>query len=91
MANIHTVLATQYRGQPAQISVVRNDGNCWGRLVLADGTQLDVVPDDDVYDETDEACAALFDRLVKADQVSDPLTTWSVDWNRSLPPSPASA
>lgn len=52
----------EYKGKPAKMSVMRNDGYCWGRIRQGD-VQLDVETDDDLYDETD---AGALDVLIQA-------------------------
>jgi hypothetical protein len=66
----------EHAGQPAQLRVLRNDGFCWGRIVLADGTNLDVgIEEADWYDLTDTDAAQVILELVKAhsDCVVEPL------------------
>lgn len=54
-----------YDRKPAQMRVLRNDGYCWGRLITADGAQLDVATARDHYDDCDEDAAASFIRAAK--------------------------
>lgn len=54
-------IAATYQGQPARLSVIRREGEAWGRLTLDDGTALDVLLATDVYDLPDDealACVA---------------------------------
>jgi len=51
---ISAAIKIKHEGQDAQVSVLRNNGYCWGRLVLADGREFDIEPDDDFYGEDDD-------------------------------------
>jgi hypothetical protein len=48
-----------FRGQPAEMRVLRNSGHCWGRI-SAPGSKLDVEADIDIYDLSDAAAAEIF-------------------------------
>jgi hypothetical protein len=53
-----------FRGAPAQLHILRNDGYCWGRLVTASGEQFDVSPaeeDLDLYDYADGDAATVLE------------------------------
>lgn len=54
------------KGQPAQVHVVRNNGACWGRIVLKDGAEHDVDTARDWYDQEDEEAAAAFVRKARS-------------------------
>lgn len=70
--------AITYQGKPARISVMRNDGFCWGRIRLADdGTQLDVTTRRDQYDEPDEVALAAFIRASQRPQRVEPAVGWT--------------
>lgn len=66
-----------YKGQDAQMRVLRNNGYCWGRMVLADGTEVDVSTNTDHYDDTDTEAAEAFIRAARFARCrSAPATTW---------------
>jgi hypothetical protein len=56
-------LSVTHEGKPATLVVLRNDGFCWGRLQAASG-DLDVLPDFDLYDETDDTALDILARIV---------------------------
>lgn len=64
--------------QPAQMYVVRNDGFCWGRLVLEDGTEYDVESKRDRYDYDDDEAAASFIYLAKRGMIEEPMSSWRI-------------
>lgn len=51
----------RYKGKPAKLYVLRNEGECWGRLVTADA-EYDVVTKRDQYDQPDDVAATAFAR-----------------------------
>lgn len=53
----------EYRGQPAWLRVLRNDGFAWGRLIVG-SDQLDITVDEDLYalDDSD-AMGVLLDAI----------------------------
>jgi hypothetical protein len=55
------------------LSVIRNDGYCWGRIVLPSGRQLDVSSGEtDLYDLPDEDALDIFEELAEdADNVEE--------------------
>jgi hypothetical protein len=58
-----------FRGAPAELRVVRNNGSCWGTLNAA-GQRFDVVTpdDDDLYDESDEDALDVLEALAADDK-----------------------
>lgn len=52
-------VAFAHNGKPAQMTVMRNSGHCWGRIDQ-DGNQYDVFVDEDYYDYPDEEAASAF-------------------------------
>lgn len=53
-----------YQGRPAQLSVIRSNGYCWGRIRFPDGSHpKDVVTTDDLYERTDEDALDELERL----------------------------
>lgn len=61
MIGSHSRLVT-FRRAPAVLSVIRNNGSCWGRLITAQGVELDVVTRRDWYDQGDEDALDAFER-----------------------------
>lgn len=43
-----------FRGKPARLYVLRNNGYCWGRVVDDRGNEWDISTQADHYDDTDE-------------------------------------
>jgi hypothetical protein len=58
-----------YKGEPAKLYVMRNDGYCWGRVVTKDGEELDAITRKDYYDQEDEVAAVAFERAAKRGNV----------------------
>ena len=59
----------------ALLFVLRNNGECWGRLVLSDGEELDVVTSRDYYDQDDLVALSAFARAAKRGRVQ-PAVGW---------------
>jgi hypothetical protein len=71
MLESHSTFVT-YRGEPAELSVMRNDGECWGRLVTARGAKFDVECADDQYDQDDSNALDAFEAaLGDPENISD--------------------
>lgn len=73
---------TIYKDTEARLFVLRNNGYCWGRLVLPDQTQFDVEPPDgkDPYDWPDWDAADLLEEQVAAGRVTGPLHSMELWW-----------
>jgi hypothetical protein len=54
-----------FQGKPATLRVLRNNGFCWGRLSLEDGTVHDVESDEDWYDDEDEDALDAFESVLR--------------------------
>lgn len=69
--------AITHDGKPAQLSVIRNDGYCWGRIRFQDDRepQLDVMTRKDCYDDDDTAALDTFERAAKRGRV-EPAVGW---------------
>lgn len=63
--------AITHEGKPAQLSVIRNDGHCWGRIRFEDEQQpqLDVVTRKDCYEDEDSVALDTFERAAKRGRV----------------------
>lgn len=61
------------QGKPGRLSVIRNNGYCWGRIRFAgkDEKQLDVFTKRDHYERTDEEALDSFERAAKRGQVEE--------------------
>ncbi|MCC6248470.1 MAG: hypothetical protein IT499_12040 [Rubrivivax sp.] len=57
-----------YKGRPALLFVLRNNGECWGRLVVG-GEELDVCTTRDHYDDDDATALAAFERAARRGRV----------------------
>lgn len=64
-----------YRGQRALLFVLRNNGDCWGRLVVDGGGEFDVVTARDYYERSDEVALCAFERAAKRGRV-EPAVGW---------------
>lgn len=64
-----------FRGAPAALHVIRNDGYCWGKVTTAGGEQFDVGSDDDLYDEPDEVAEAILEDNAARDEHVGPAVT----------------
>lgn len=64
-----------FQGKPATLYVIRNNGECWGRLV-AGGEQFDVSANQDLYDEDDEWALDLFEEAAKLGSNVEPAISW---------------
>jgi hypothetical protein len=62
-----------FRKQPATMTVLRNDGYCWGRIETADGQRFDVSTGKDWYDYDDESAAEGFVRASRRSSNVDPV------------------
>lgn len=71
----------EYEGGEAMLFVMRNNGECWGRLVLPDDTNLDVETRKDHYDDDDETALDAFERAEQGD-VSKAVS-WEMTWNQA--------
>ncbi len=83
MALINFAFNTTYKRQPAQIYVIRNDGFCWGRLVLEDGTNYDITTRRDYYEADDISAAEAFERAMRSGKVEEPMASWRIDYDES--------
>jgi hypothetical protein len=81
MSFISFGLNTTYKRQPAQIYVIRNDGFCWGRLVLKDGTNFDISTSRDYYEHDDVSAAEAFERAMRRGKVEEPMASWTIDYD----------
>lgn len=84
---ISHVRLIDYVGQPpksAQLMVLRNDGFCWGRIVLADGTNLDVDSASDYYEYDDEYVLDRFEDLSTIPRHVSPAQGWPMQWDPTL-------
>lgn len=75
-----------YRGKPALLYVIRNDGFCWGRVVLPDGTNLDVNTAADHYHRDDESALDAFERATKHTHKVEPAVGWPMEWPSNIQP-----
>lgn len=50
----------KFRGIPAVLNVVRNDGHCWSRVRVAGKHVADVFTNRDLYDYPDDKAAQAF-------------------------------
>lgn len=65
-----------WHGKQATMTVMRNDGECWGRLEC-DGESFDVPHRDDVYDWSDSAATLHFiARALKYPTTVEPAVGW---------------
>jgi hypothetical protein len=69
-----------FKGQPAQLRVVRNDGFCWGRLVLKSGEELDIETGRDQYERADEDAAVAFENAAKRGNVEPAVGEYRIGW-----------
>jgi len=71
--------STPYRvtvkGQPVELYVMRNDGECWGRILPTVGPELDVSSRVDVYDWSDEDAASMLLRRAQRGH-TEPAAGW---------------
>ena len=74
MIESHTRVIT-YRGLAAVLSVIRNNGACWGRIRCA-GKQLDVETRRDHYEESDEDALDAFERASRNPKCVDDAIGW---------------
>lgn len=63
-------------GEPAELSVIRNNGECWGRLVLPLGTLIDVEASADLYGMADEEALDALEVAAQDDQNCSPAQGW---------------
>lgn len=75
MIESHTI-RIRYRKQPASLSVMRNDGYCWGRLITAGGEKLDVFTRRDHYEENDTDALEAFERAARNPRCVDKAEGW---------------
>lgn len=68
-------VATTFNGKPAMISVMRNDGHCWGRIRQGE-EQFDVTTRKDWYDFNDAEALAGFQRAAQAPANVSPAAGW---------------
>jgi hypothetical protein len=54
----------QFRGKPAELSVIRNDAQCWGRVRRNGGHAFDVVTREDHYADSDDDALDAFERAM---------------------------
>ena len=67
MTTVSKSLDVQFRGKPAELVIMRNDGFCWGRIDSPMG-QFDVIPQNDLYDETDDTALECMARIVSTSE-----------------------
>ena len=66
-----------YKGKPATLCVMRNNGYCWGRIVCQDGTQWDVMHiHKDMYEQPDEDVLEAYIRLSRNPKCVNPAVGW---------------
>jgi hypothetical protein len=63
-----------YRGNPAQIRVLRRDGYCWGRLIFDDGLEYDIDTEEDLYDWDDGDAADQLEHEARCGLLSEPVS-----------------
>jgi hypothetical protein len=59
----------------AALYVMRNNGDCWGRIVTADGEERDVYGRSDQYNAPDHEAAEYFERQFRRGK-SEPAVGW---------------
>ncbi|MFO1285652.1 MAG: hypothetical protein U1F25_10875 [Rubrivivax sp.] len=64
-----------FRGQRALLFVLRNNSECWGRLVVAGKDEFDVVTARDYYERSDDAVLGAFERAAKRGRI-EPAVGW---------------
>jgi hypothetical protein len=62
--------------KPAVVYVVRNNGECWGRIVTEGGTEYDVSTRKDWYDQEDLSAAMAFANRARGEHL-DPPAGWT--------------
>lgn len=77
--HISEVFPATFKGEPAQVRVVRSDGYCWGRLVTKT-EEFDISTSRDYYDAPDEDAAEAFIRAVKRGKVESIVSTSPIGW-----------
>lgn len=70
----------KYKGQPAQLYIMRNNGVCWGRMVLKTGEEFDVSTARDHYDSLDSDAAVAFINKVRRTGHDGPAMAWPIGW-----------
>lgn len=55
----------KFKGKPATMTVMRNNGHCWGRIVTQDGAEFDVTTRKDWYEECDDDALEAFIRAAR--------------------------
>jgi hypothetical protein len=74
-------LANTWALQPAQLFVLRNNGDVWCRLVLADGNEFDVNPgDDDLYETPDADILDMVEEDLRTDTCNVEPATGFIGW-----------
>jgi hypothetical protein len=74
----------QYQGGEAYLFVQRNNGYCWGRIVLPDDTNLDVDGSEDYYDCDDEGALNAFEGAASDPDCVDEAAGWEITWAECL-------
>lgn len=64
-----------HRGRRALLFVLRNNGECWGRLVVGGKDELDVVTARDYYECSDEMALGAFERAARRGRI-EPAVGW---------------
>lgn len=65
MAIVSDARTIKFRGKSARLSVIRNNGFCWGEIVTSSGESLDVHTRADHYDSDDDEALDAFERAAK--------------------------
>jgi hypothetical protein len=73
----------QYQGGEAYLFVQRNNGYCWGRIVLPDDTNLDVDGSEDYYDCDDEGALNAFEAEAQEGGLSHGVG-WEMTWAEAV-------
>lgn len=70
-----TAVDFEYKGEPAKMAVLRNNGYCWGRIYQGKEC-LDVTIRKDWYDYSDEDAAQAFIRAARRESNVEPAAGW---------------
>ena len=65
-----------FRKKRGTLTAMRNDGACWGRIVLDGGTKYDVWTKTDHYDKDDDDALDRFERAMKRPDCVTPAESW---------------
>lgn len=82
--NLSHTTPIAFRGERAQLTILRNDGYCWGRIVTSTGKNFDVQTEEDWYDLDDADAMDAAEEAAKDPANVSPAQGWPLGWQEGV-------